>query len=161
MHIIDSFLIPPQSFLNSVTNFNITAAGGAVVNASLDDYINTQPDVTIFAPNNDAFQRIGSSLATMSSADLAEVLDYHIVNGTNFVGYSSNLQNGTILKSVQGGNLSISFASNSLFVNSARILQQDLLISNGVMHVIDKYVPLHFPSLKPHPHLPHHDHRPY
>lgn len=138
VHIIDSFLIPPQNFLNTVSGFNLTAAGGAVVNASIDNYVDTQTDLTIFAPRNAAFQGIGSSLANISSQELAKILDYHIVNGSNFVGYSSNLMNGTILKSLQGGNLTITVASNSIFVNSARVLQQDLLMSNGVLHVIDK-----------------------
>ncbi len=74
----------------------------------------------------------------MSGHELAKVLDYHIVNGSNFVGYSSNLPNGTVLKSLQGGNLTVTFASNSIFVNSAKVIQQDLLISNGVLHVLDK-----------------------
>lgn len=108
------------------------------MNASLDNYVDTQTDLTIFAPRNDAFQNIGSSLRNMSSHELAKILDYHIVNGSHFVGYSSTLMNGTVLKSLQGGNLSINVASNSIFVNNARILQQDLLISNGVLHVIDK-----------------------
>lgn len=138
VHIIDSFLIPPLSFLNSASSFNLTAAGGAVVNASIDNYVDTQTDLTIFVPRNDAFQSIGSSLRNISSHELAKILDYHIVNGSNFVGYSPNLPNGTVLKSLQGGNLAITFASNSIFVNSARVLQQDLLLSNGVMHVIDK-----------------------
>ena len=137
VHIIDSFLIPPQNFLNTVSTFNITAVGGAIANASIDNYVDTQKDLTIFAPNNDAFQNIGSSLASMSSQDLAKLLNYHVVNGSNFVGYSSSLKNGTILKSLQGGNLSIILASNSMFVNSARVVQQDLLLSNGVLHVID------------------------
>ena len=124
--------------MNTVTTFNLTAAGGAVVNASLDNYVDIQPDITIFAPQNAAFQGIGSSLANMSSHELAKILDFHIVNGSHFVGYSSTLMNGTVLKSLQGGNLTITLASNSVFVNNARVIQQDLLISNGVMHVIEK-----------------------
>ena len=83
--------------------------------------------------------------------ELAKVLDYHIVNGTNFVGYSANLPNNTVLKSREGGKLTITFASNSLFVNSARIIQEDLLISNGVMHVIDNVLDYNATDVKPDP----------
>ena len=87
----------------------------------------------------------------MPLSELAEILEYHVVNGSNFIGYSSNLLNGTILKTHQGGNLSITFASNSLFVNSARVLQSDILISNGVMHVIDNVLDYNATNVKPVP----------
>lgn len=87
----------------------------------------------------------------MPLSELSKILDYHVINGTNFVGYSSNLPNGTILKTRQGGNLSITFASNSLFVNSARVLQEDILLSNGVMHVIDNILDYNATDVKPVP----------
>ncbi|KAL8723305.1 MAG: hypothetical protein Q9225_000357 [Loekoesia sp. 1 TL-2023] len=33
VHVIDTFLIPPQTFIQTVPQFNLTAAGGAVENA--------------------------------------------------------------------------------------------------------------------------------
>ena len=73
----------------------------------------------------------------MSVSELSKVLNYHVVNGSHFVGYSANLTNGTQLQTRQGGKITVIFASNSLFVNSARVLQQDILLSNGVLHVLD------------------------
>lgn len=154
MHSLDSFLIPPANFISTCPTFNLTAVGGAVVNTSLDEYVNTTPDVTIFAPNNDAFQKIGSALSDMSMEELTKVLGYHVVAGRHFVGYTSNLPNNTVLKTHQGGNLTVIFSSNSLFVNSARLLQQDILLSNGVMHIIDNVLDYNATDVKPVPTVP-------
>jgi len=90
----------------------------------------------------------------MSTAELANVLNYHIVNGSHPVGYTSNLINGTQLQTRQGGKLTVTFASNSLFVNSARVLQQDILLSNGVLHVLDNILDYNATKAQPQPSLP-------
>ncbi|KAL8745409.1 MAG: hypothetical protein Q9190_002435, partial [Brigantiaea leucoxantha] len=154
VHAIDTFLIPPQPFVATAPTFNLTAAGGAITNASLDTYTNEHKDLTIFVPQNSAWQSLGATLQTMPLSELQDILDYHIVNGTHFIGYSANLPNATILRSRQGSNLTITSASNSLFVNSARIIQPDLLISNGVMHVIDNFLNPNASAVTAQPELP-------
>ncbi|KAL8766167.1 MAG: hypothetical protein Q9209_006972 [Squamulea sp. 1 TL-2023] len=150
IHVIDNFLIPPQNFIQTVPQFNLTAAGGAIENTSLADYANSRQDLTFFVPQNAAFQALGETLQSMPSSQLQRILNYHIVNGST-VGYSANLPNGTILRTRSGQNLTITFASNSLFVNQARVLQQDLLLSNGVMHVIDNFLDPDAPSVTANP----------
>ena len=148
---IDTFLVPPADFITTAPQFNLTAAGGAVANASLSEYFNTATDLTIFVPNNDAFQRLGTAFEDMPLSELTALLNYHVVNGTNFVGYSPNLPNATVLQTRQGGDLTITFDSNSLFVNSARVLQGDILISNGIMHVIDNVLDYNATKVRPVP----------
>ena len=115
----------------------MTAFAGGISNAPLNDSAAQAKDLTIFAPSNAAFKGIGATLQNMTVDLLTRLLGYHIVNATNFVGYTPSLTNGTTLNTMQGGNLKITKDSNSLFVNSARILQSDILLKNGVMHVID------------------------
>lgn len=114
------------------------------------------PNLTFFVPNNDAFQSLGSTLSNMSSTDLRKLLSYHVVNSSAFPGvaYSTKLLNGTVLPSLQGGNLTITFASNSLFVNQARIIQGDLLLANGVMHILDSVLDYNASGVQPNPQLP-------
>lgn len=88
----------------------------------------------------------------MPSQQLQRILDYHVVNSSS-VGYSSNLPNGTILRTRSGQELAISFTSNSLFVNQARVIQQDLLLANGVMHVIDNFLDPDAPSVTANPEI--------
>ena len=158
MHVIDTFFIPPQPFSRTAPQFNVTSLSGAVIAAGLSDYVDNTPNITVFAPNNLALQNLGTSLATMTVSELSDLLKYHIVNSTTamfpHIGYSSFLPNGTVLPTVEGGNLTITFADNSLFVNEARVLQQDLLLANGVMHVIDSVLDYNATGAKPNPALP-------
>lgn len=118
---------------------NLTSLRGAANATNLLDTINDTPDITIFAPTNEAFNSVGDSLEGLSEEDLGNVLGYHVVTGT--VGYSSTLENGTTLEASNGGTLEITIDANgTVFVNSARVVTPNVLVANGVVHVIDKYV---------------------
>jgi len=59
------------------------------------------------------------------------------VNGT--VGYSSGIKNGTVLTTLPGQNLTITIGEEGrIFVNNARVTIPDILVANGVVHVIDE-----------------------
>ncbi|KAJ9639489.1 hypothetical protein H2201_002853 [Coniosporium apollinis] len=135
IHVIDNLLIPPLPFTASAVQFNLTAIAGAFEAADPTDYVSTASDVTIFAPNNEAMQAIGGTLQNLSSTELASLTNYHVVN--NSVLYSSAFGNGTTLTSRSGQQLTVRVGGNRLFVNSAQVIQQDLLIANGVIHVLD------------------------
>jgi hypothetical protein len=109
---------------------------GAVNVTSLISTINTAPDVTIFAPINSGFQHIGSALANLSTNQLSDVLRYHVVTGT--IGYSSTFTNNGKRTTAHGNNVTITVGNGGTFVNNARIVYPDLLIANGVIHVIDE-----------------------
>lgn len=166
VHVIDSLLIPPQSFAITSAKFNTASEptrvnsflGAAYMNknASLISLINTSKDITIFAPNNAAMKKVSGALTSMSEDDLDQLLSYHIVISEKNGGgpyYSTLLTNATTLKSLQGKSLTISSASNSLFVNSARILTSDLLISGGVVHVLDNVLDPDITTVSPNPSL--------
>ncbi|KAK8029960.1 hypothetical protein PG993_011251 [Apiospora rasikravindrae] len=136
IHIIDRVLIIPQNDTATMTNANLTALSGAVKAANLGPQLDGLKDVTIFAPNNDAFVSISSLLANMSSQDVGKILGYHIVPGT--VAYSSSLKNQTI-KAQDGTDLKITVEDNgSVFVNAARVTVPNILVGNGVVHVLNQ-----------------------
>jgi uncharacterized surface protein with fasciclin (FAS1) repeats len=95
-------------------------------------------DVTIFAPNNDAFNNIGNLTASLTNDQLTSILTYHAVAGKVLY---SNLLSNTSLQTAGGGNITIRQLNGTWYANSAKIVIQDVLISNGVVHVVDKYVP--------------------
>lgn len=136
LHIIDSVLTLPTDILSTASAANLTALRGAINATNLIDTVNYTPDVTIFAPTNEAFQSIGSALENLSESDLANVLAYHVVNGT--VGYSTDLVNGTSLQTANGANLTVTVENGTVFVNAARVVTPNVLVANGVVHVIDK-----------------------
>ncbi|KAK5207137.1 hypothetical protein LTR20_006215 [Exophiala xenobiotica] len=135
VHVVDHFLVMPENLTNTAVQLNLRSAVGALTTANLADTLDTMMDTTFFVPDNAAFQAIGSALATSTPQDLARILQYHVVNGT--VGYSSMLTNGTTLTTMDGIPVTITIDDGDIFVNSARVVTQDVLVANGVMHVID------------------------
>lgn len=134
VHVIDRFLTVPANVSTTAVAANLTSVTGALRTANLVEAVDTTPDVTIFAPNNEAFQNIGSALNNASSEDLTSILTYHVVEGT--VGYSSSLTN-TTLRTLNGAELTITVSNGTVYVNSARVVTPDVLVANGVVHVID------------------------
>jgi uncharacterized surface protein with fasciclin (FAS1) repeats len=93
-------------------------------------------DYTIFIPTNEAFESIGSVLASADLKTLQAVLSYHII--PNKVIFSTFLGNITV-PSLQGANLTFTvLPDGSAWVNDAKITFANTILFNGVAHVIDK-----------------------
>jgi hypothetical protein len=108
---------------------------GALNATNLLGTVDGLKDVTIFAPNNAAFQRIGSALPNLTTEQITSILTYHVVQGSP--GYSSTLANNTKLKTLQGTELTVRIVNGSVLVNNAKVVTADVLIAGGVVHVID------------------------
>ena len=134
IHVIDTFLMPPANISTSAVALGLSSAAGALEQANLVTALDTAMDVTAFIPSNEAFQAIGSALAGASPSDLASVLEYHVVNGT--VAYSTDVMNGTVT-TLGGGKLTLTVEDGSIFVNQAKVIIPNVLVANGVVHVID------------------------
>ena len=135
VQVIDRVLTIPQNISTTAVELNLTSIAGALTSAQLVETVDYLSDVTVFVPNNAAFQAIGSALPNLTMEEVTSILTYHVVQGT--VGYSSLLTNGTSLPTVQGTNVTVTIEGDSVFVNSARVLVPDVLVANGVVHVID------------------------
>ena len=136
IHVIDNLLTIPVNVSATAVAANLTSLAGALMSAKLVEAVDSARDVTVFAPNNAAFQAIGSALPNMTTQELARVLEYHVVNGT--VGYSSMLSNDTMLKTMNGENVTVTMVNGTVYVNSAKVIVPDVLVANGVVHIIDK-----------------------
>ncbi|OTA86152.1 hypothetical protein M434DRAFT_82306 [Hypoxylon sp. CO27-5] len=148
IHIIDRLLYIPQNVSETLSNANLTAAEGAVNTVNLTDSVINTHDVTIFAPDNDAFNAIGSIISNLTSDDLTNIIGYHVVNGS--VNYSTGLQN-TTLTTVNGQNITITVENGTVYANSARVTVPDILLANGVVHVIDQVLNPNNTSATPNP----------
>ncbi|PCH33022.1 Fasciclin-domain-containing protein, partial [Wolfiporia cocos MD-104 SS10] len=95
---------------------------------------------TLFAPNSSAIEAIASDLASLESNTtmLQILLNNHMINGTSV--YSPELV-GQNYTSAAGETLSFHINSTGQYVTSgnttALIVQPDVLLKNGVLHVID------------------------
>lgn len=133
----------PTITLNAANVTTLVAAlnsGNASEVALLNTTINTNPLRTIFAPNNAAFLSAAALVKNLSASDVSTVLQNHIVSGAV---YSTQLTNGAVFTTATGQTLSIIVNSTGTYVaesggaTSAKIVQSDVLTSNGAIHIID------------------------
>jgi len=92
----------------------------------------------VFAPTNDAFEAISSTLATLSGAEVRDVLLLHVVSGTAVMS-SALVEDGSI--EAISGTLTSVRRQGSWMIESgkttAKVIQADVKASNGIAHVID------------------------
>lgn len=121
----------------------------------------SSPNITIFVPRDIAISLVGGSLTSLSPYDLARLVAYHLVPGV-VVG-SDKLLNGTVLSSAalnrdgsgRRMDLHVRRDGNNLFVNSAQVVQTDVLIANGVLHILDNVLSADAEWAAPVPNLAH------
>lgn len=71
---IDTVLTLPMNVSTTAIAANLTAAAGALTATDLVDTVDTAQSITIFVPNNEAFQAIGNLLPTLSNEALMDIL---------------------------------------------------------------------------------------
>lgn len=152
MQVIDSLLIPPVNVIETTNSFNLTAFQGALYDSNRNTTASYSPNMTIFAPWNQGFEDLGPAITNLTVEELGQVMDYHMI--PNQIVYSTALTNGTKLTTVEGTEISIMHNGNNVYINSAQLLQTDILLANGVMHVIDNVLNPAGPGAQPNPAIP-------
>jgi uncharacterized surface protein with fasciclin (FAS1) repeats len=116
-----------------------TTLVAAVKAAGLVETLKGAGPFTIFAPTNAAFAALPAGtvdglLKPEKKADLTSVLTYHVVAGNI---KAADLKDGQKVKTLQGGELTVSIKDGKVKINGANVTAADLSGSNGVIHVID------------------------
>ena len=136
IHVIDNLLTLPENISSTATAAGLTSLRGALNATNLVNTVDTAQNITIFAPNNAAFQAISSGLANLTTEQITSVLTYHAVVAAQPL-YSSSLRNGSTVPTLNGANVTVTINNGTVFVNNAKVVQADVLVANGVVHVID------------------------
>ncbi|MEM8541139.1 MAG: fasciclin domain-containing protein [Pseudomonadota bacterium] len=112
----------------------------AVQAAGLVDTLKGDGPFTVFAPTDDAFAALGSTVDDLLKPEnkdkLTAILTYHVVPGKVM---SGDLSDDMMAATVQGENVTIDL-DNGPMVNDAKVVTADIETSNGVIHVIDKVI---------------------
>ena len=113
----------------------------AVDAAGLSDTLKSAPNITLFAPTDEAFQALPPSqlaqlLAPKNAPILQKILTYHLVNAKVD---SSKIKGAKgPVATVENTKVVIDGSTNVLKVNDADIIQSDVMATNGIIQVIDK-----------------------
>ncbi|KAI3319120.1 FAS1 domain-containing protein [Xylariaceae sp. AK1471] len=130
IHITDSYFTLPEALSNTSQATGQTSFSGLLAKSNMTNTLESTHSVTIFLPSNAAFSSSNTSVPT------TELLSNHVVAGT--VSYLPDLKDGSSLTTQRGEVLAISVRGGQYYVNGARITQANLVLANGVAHVIDK-----------------------
>lgn len=90
---------------------------------------------TVFAPTNEAFDRYSAELENPST--LTKVIRNHIVDGLVSTRSFQSPKLSYDLTSEQQNTLRVSQRASNYTVNNVRILQANLLATNGIVHCVD------------------------
>lgn len=135
-------MLPSRDIVdNAALASNVTTVVAAVQAAGLVETLKGPGPFTVFAPTNAAFAKLPAGtvdtlLLPTNKAQLTGILTYHVVAGRYT---SADLRDGQVLKTVQGGNLTIRKAADGkITVNGTAMVEtSDVISSNGVTFVID------------------------
>lgn len=128
----------------AVSNQNFSTLETAAVQGGLAVVLsNSNPNdvsgsYTVFAPTNDAFDKLGlntETLGVLTDEFLTNTLLYHTSNGDLS---SQNINTTTAFPSLLGVNRRFIDRDGELFINGSKIIATDIEASNGTVHAIDK-----------------------
>jgi len=117
-----------------------TTLVAAVKQAGLVDALSNAGPFTVFAPTNEAFDKLPKGtvedlMKPENKEKLQDILQYHV-----YVGNLSTtlMQDGQTLNEVNGGNITISKgADGKLKINNSATIIASIPAANGIIHVID------------------------
>lgn len=108
----------------------------AVTAAGLTQTLEGKGPLTVFAPNDKAFEKLPKGTVDSLLKDipkLKKMLTYHVVSGDVRAGDVAKLHD---VKTVEGGDLRI-HANGGVKINDSNIIGAEVIADNGVIHVID------------------------
>ena len=121
----------------------LTTLAKDIQTAGLTPDLNSMHAITVFAPANTAFTSLpAADMAMMhSTAELAKILKYHVVNGHVT---TAELASGKALTTLEGDTLKPSKMGAVYEVNNADVICGNIHTANATVYIINKVlVPMH------------------
>lgn len=129
---------PPKDIVDTaVAAGSFTSLVAAVQAADLVQVLKGPGPFTLFAPNDAAFAKIPKAdldALLKDKAKLTKVLTHHVFAG------NANSKDLAMLKDLSvadGGRLPIQVVDGKLKVGGANVIQADITVANGTIHVVD------------------------
>ncbi len=151
IHEIDTVLTPPEAttpdegtgdiFATIQADEDFTTLTAALEATGLSTVLaNTEETFTLFAPNDAAFEALGTEAVNSLLSDtdaLTTILSYHLIADQAVDSATAIGLSGTSVASATGDTLAISLNGENLMINDATVTDSDVMTSNGLIHEID------------------------
>lgn len=150
IHVIDAVLNPDDGRADivdtAVADGRFSTLVTALQTAGLDDALKAEGPFTVFAPTDEAFNRLpaGTVAALLEPANrdlLTDILTYHVFSGKVLAADAIALA-GSSVDMLNGAGMTINVEEGAVILNfggnrPATVIITDILATNGVIHVID------------------------
>ncbi|HZE34340.1 MAG TPA: fasciclin domain-containing protein [Actinoallomurus sp.] len=129
-------IVARRRLVPGLVGFILSTLVTAVKKAGLVDTLNSAQNITVFAPDNDAFAKIPKKTLNKMLADkktLSSILTYHVVGqkvAPDALGSGS-------FKTLQGGMVTTSGSGESYKVNDSNVVCGNVQTANATVYIID------------------------
>jgi uncharacterized surface protein with fasciclin (FAS1) repeats len=134
-------MMPSQKIVENITSApTLTTLASAIHRAELIRTLNATGPYTLFAPTNEAFEALPNGviedlMKDENKSQLLNILNNHVVAGRLT---ASNLQDGSILKTLGGEQLKVTKRDDNIMINGAEVIMANAQSDNGIIHVVNK-----------------------
>jgi len=117
-----------------VADGSFSTLAEALKKANFVDRLKGEGPITLFAPDNEAFNKLDNSEMLADPGKLVDALSYHVVEGKLS---GEELKERDCSPTLNGKSLAIKVKHGELVVDNAKVVITDIECTNGVIHVID------------------------
>uniref|UniRef100_A0A8C7JZU8 Transforming growth factor-beta-induced protein ig-h3 n=1 Tax=Oncorhynchus kisutch TaxID=8019 RepID=A0A8C7JZU8_ONCKI len=141
VHVVDRVITAVTNDVHTFidTDDDLETLRNAVAAAGLTQMLESDGHYTVFAPTNEAFEKIPPEMLTRILEDpvaLKDLLNYHILKNMQC---AESITSGTPLETLQGTVLEVGCDGADMTLNGKAIIQKkDQLGTNGVIHYINE-----------------------
>ncbi|XP_049895902.1 periostin isoform X2 [Epinephelus moara] len=141
VHVIDRVISSVGNNIKEVLDVTdeLSIFRGAVLAAGMMDMLDQPGSYTLFAPTNEAFDRLSPGYLERIMEDqdvISALVKYHLLKS---VQCSEAIMAGSVYETAEGNTIEIGCDGDSLTVNGIKmVLKKDIVTSNGVIHYIDQ-----------------------
>ncbi|XP_071379703.1 periostin, osteoblast specific factor b [Centroberyx affinis] len=141
VHVIDRVISAVGNTIQDVIEVNddLTTLSEVALASGLLDKLGQPGQYTLFAPTNEAFEKMGSDVLERLKSNkdvLQALLNFHLLKT---VQCSEAIMTGTSYETLEGDNIEIGCDGDSITVNGVKmVLKKDIVTTNGVVHLIDQ-----------------------
>jgi uncharacterized surface protein with fasciclin (FAS1) repeats len=147
VHVIDNVLSPLDIVETAVANPGLSTLVAAVTAADLGAALKGDGPFTVFAPTNDAFTALGSTVNVLlqpaNRPKLQQVLKYHVLPAAVTAADVLTLDGKeTPVATLEGLKIKINVTGGNVFLDApttnAQVTGTDIFTRNGIVHTVNK-----------------------